>query len=90
MKLMMYHRHSWVALAAWVRFGLLRGRPTATLHEAVAEVESPGTRAFTVAEAEAMLAGLEDVSVWPCLTHWDRKCTAGWRGCWAIASAGSC
>jgi ubiquinone/menaquinone biosynthesis C-methylase UbiE len=77
LKVMLYHRRSWFALAAWVRFGLLRGRPFTTLKGAVAHVESPGTQAFTVAEVEAMLAGLVEVTVRPSLTHWDRKWLPG-------------
>ncbi len=77
LKLMMYHRHSWVALAAWARFGLLRGKPQMKLRQAVAKVESPGTKAFTVTEAKALLQGMEDVSVRPVLTHWDHKYSAG-------------
>ena len=73
LRVMMYHRHSWVALAAWIRFCLLKGRWRAGLREAVASVESPGTKAFTVAEAGAMLQGLSEPSVRSHLTHWDRK-----------------
>jgi ubiquinone/menaquinone biosynthesis C-methylase UbiE len=77
LKLMLYHRHSWVALAAWGRFGLLRGRPAMGLRRAVAHIESPGTKAFTALEAAAMLSGMEDISVRPCLSHWDRRVAPG-------------
>jgi SAM-dependent methyltransferase len=77
LKLMLYHRHSWVALAAWARFGLLRGRPTMGLRRAVAHIESPGTKAFTAPEAAAMLSGMEDISVRPCLSYWDRRVAPG-------------
>ncbi len=77
LKLMMYNRRSWVALAAWVRFGLLKGKPATTLRQAVANVESPGTQAFTASEGESLLDGMEEVAVRPCLTHWDRRVTAG-------------
>jgi ubiquinone/menaquinone biosynthesis C-methylase UbiE len=77
LKLMLYHRHSWVALAAWGRFGLLRGRPAMGLRRAVAHIESPGTKAFTAPEAAAMLNGMEDISVRPCLSHWDRRVAPG-------------
>jgi ubiquinone/menaquinone biosynthesis C-methylase UbiE len=73
LKLMLYHRHSWVALAAWARFCLLRGRPWAGLRAAVAHVESPGTQAFTVSELSALLPQLDQLSVTPRLSHWDRK-----------------
>jgi SAM-dependent methyltransferase len=77
LKLMLYHRHSWVALAAWVRFGLLRGKPTIGLRRAVAQIESPGTKAFSRREVAEMLAGMEDVVVRPRLSHWDRRLVPG-------------
>lgn len=77
LKVMIYHRHSWVTLAAWVRFCLIRGRPLASLRDAVSHVESPGTQAFTRGEAESLVEGLEGVSVRPVLTHWDRKWAPG-------------
>ncbi|MFN2625940.1 MAG: class I SAM-dependent methyltransferase, partial [Mycobacteriales bacterium] len=71
---MVYHRRSWVAIAAWVRYCLLRGRPFASLTDAVARMESPGTRAYTVGELHRRLAPqLVDLSVRPVLTHWDRR-----------------
>lgn len=77
LKVMLYHRHSWVALAAWARFGLLRGKPGIGLAGGVAHMESPGTKALTVAEFEGTLHGMEHVSVRPALTHWDRKYAPG-------------
>jgi ubiquinone/menaquinone biosynthesis C-methylase UbiE len=77
LKLMLYHRHSWVAIAAWIRFCLMRGRPFADLAAAVAHIESPGTQAFVPSEVRAMLRDVEDVSVVPVLTSWDRKFAPG-------------
>lgn len=77
LKAMVYHRHSWVALAAWARFCLLRGKPHQGLHHAVSHVESPGTQAFTTVEALGLVDGLVDVSVRTSLTHWDRKVAPG-------------
>lgn len=75
---MVYHRHSWLAAAAWVRFGLLRGRPATTLRQAVAHVESPGTRAFTAGEITTLLTDLlGDLRVRPVLTYWDRRVAPG-------------
>ncbi len=71
-KMMLYHRYSWVALAAWCRFSLLRGRPFDSLTRAVANVESPGTRAFTPREVHSLLRDLRGVTVTPRLTRWDR------------------
>jgi ubiquinone/menaquinone biosynthesis C-methylase UbiE len=75
---MIYHRHSWVALAAWARFCALRGRPFQGLVAAVAHVESPGTRAYTAAEIRTLLAPhLDELVVRPVLTHWDRRVAPG-------------
>ncbi len=73
LKLMLYHRHSWVALAAWARFCLVRGKPFAGLRQAVASVESPGTQAFTPVEVAEMLPGVATLSSAPRLSHWDRR-----------------
>lgn len=73
LKVMLYHRHSWFALAAWIRFGLLRARPFMRLRGAVSNVESPGTKAFTPREVGEMLRGVANVSLRRQLTYWDRK-----------------
>jgi SAM-dependent methyltransferase len=77
LKLMLYHRRSWVALAAWARYGLLRAKPWLSVRDAVAHVESPGTQAFTAAEVRQMLGPLRDLRVRPVLTHWDRRLAPG-------------
>lgn len=77
LKAMLYHRRSWVALAAWARFGLLRGRPITPVRQAVSHIESPGTQAFTASEIRSMLGGLVDVTLRSRLTHWDRRCAPG-------------
>jgi ubiquinone/menaquinone biosynthesis C-methylase UbiE len=77
LRMMLYHRHSWVAAAAWVRFCLLRGRPFAGLREAVSYMESPGTQAFLPDEVRAMLGEASEVSITPWLTVWDRKLLPG-------------
>jgi ubiquinone/menaquinone biosynthesis C-methylase UbiE len=75
---MVYHRHSWVAVAAWLRFGLLRGRPMMSLREAVGHIESPGTKAFTSGEIKVLLEDLlVNLRVRPVLTHWDRRYAPG-------------
>ena len=94
LRIMLYHRHSWVALAAWARFCLLRGKPLSSLTDAVAHIESPGTKAFTAEEVRTMLPAMEDISVRPCLTRWDRKWApvvsrlAGNRMGWFLLVAG--
>jgi len=54
-KLMLYHRHSLVALYLWVRYGLLRGRPWRSLSDVMYHhMESIGTRAYTRSEIRDM------------------------------------
>lgn len=64
MRLMLYHHPSWVALALWVRWALLRGKPATGLRQVVAEhMESPGTLALTRRELLDLVADLEDVDL---------------------------
>jgi SAM-dependent methyltransferase len=69
-KLMLYHARSWVAIAAWLRWGWWRGlSPQA----AITYLESPGTRAFRIGEAYRLLNRFSEVSVSPIHTYWDEK-----------------
>jgi len=71
---MLYHRHSWVSYGLWFRRALLGGRPWQTLATVLArQMESEGTKAYTVAEAEALFVGLEELSVEPFATPYDRS-----------------
>lgn len=71
-KLMLYHSASVVGFMLWARYGLLRGRPRAPRSELYARyLESPGTRAYSVAEARALCARFERVEITPVLTHAD-------------------
>jgi len=52
---MIYHRWSLTGLMLWAWYGLLRGRPATSLNEIYRRhLESPGTKAYTRAEAEAL------------------------------------
>ncbi len=54
-KIMIYHTYSLTGYLLWLRFGLLSGKPGRSLADIYAEhLESPGTKAFTVDEAEEM------------------------------------
>jgi hypothetical protein len=54
---MIYHRRSPVGWMLWTRYALLRGRPWTSLDEIYAlYLESPGTKAYSTAEAKAMFA----------------------------------
>jgi ubiquinone/menaquinone biosynthesis C-methylase UbiE len=73
---MLYHRRSLFALQAWVRYGLLRGRPWRRVSDVLAgHVESPGTKAYTGAEARRLFdaAGFEAITVERVVTPWDAR-----------------
>ena len=71
-RIMIYSKWSLVGLMLWIRYALLRGRPLMTLQEIYGKyLESPGTKAYTVAEARNMCAGFSDVRIDTVLTHGD-------------------
>jgi SAM-dependent methyltransferase len=54
-KVMIYHRYSIVGYMLWARYAFLAGRPLRSLDDIYAEhLESPGTKAFTLDEAQVM------------------------------------
>ena len=62
-RVMIYQRRSLVGLMLWLRYGLL-ARPARSLDEIYAEhLESPGTKAYSLAQAHEMFAGFSDVRV---------------------------
>jgi SAM-dependent methyltransferase len=71
-RIMIYHTWSIVGFMLWVRYGLLALKPWRTLGSIYAEhLESPGTKAYSMAEAQQLLAGFEDISIRTQLTHGD-------------------
>ena len=73
-RIMLYSRRSWVALGVWLRHGLLRGAPHKTPTELLARwMESPGTKAYTQAELDALFAGFSDVRYERFVTPYDRR-----------------
>lgn len=71
-KVMIYHRWSIVGLMLWCRYALLAGRPWRGLAEIyAAHLESPGTKAYSRAEAAAMFAGFRTVGIEIQLNHGD-------------------
>ena len=69
---MIYHKWSMVGFMLWVRYGLLRFRPHASLTELYARyLESPGTKAYSVAEARNLFALFRSVNIRTVMTHGD-------------------
>jgi SAM-dependent methyltransferase len=71
-RVMIYHKWSLVGVMLWLRYALVAMRPFRSLSSVYAEhLESPGTKAYTVAEARALFAGFRDVQIRTVLTHAD-------------------
>lgn len=71
--IMIYNKWSLVGMMLWARYGLARGKPLASLADIYSEhLESPGTKAYTPAEARAFFAPFAaDLAVRSELTHGD-------------------
>ena len=71
-RVMVYHKYSIVGYMLWFRYALLTFRPSRSLCEIYAcHLESPGTKAYSVREAQMLFAGFSDVEVSTVLTHGD-------------------
>ena len=71
-RIMVYSKWSLIGLMLWLRYALLRGRPWTSLREIYDRyLESPGTKAYTVAEARELCAGFREVRIRTVLTHGD-------------------
>lgn len=71
-RIMIYHKWSLVGLMLWIRYALLGLKPWLSLREIYAcYLESPGTKAYSVAEARALFAAFNQVKITTVLTHGD-------------------
>ncbi len=71
-RVMIYHSPSLVGLMLWLRYGLAAGRPGTPMREIYANhLESPGTKAYSVAEARALFSDFSHATVTVQLTHGD-------------------
>lgn len=69
---MIYHKWRLVGLMLWVRYALLGLKPWLPLRAIYARyLESPGTKAYSVAEARRLFAAFSDVRIRTVLTHGD-------------------
>ena len=70
--IMIYHKWSMVGMMLWLRYALLGLRPWLTLSKIYARyLESPGTKAYSMAEATRLFAAFRDVKIRTVLTHGD-------------------
>jgi len=71
-RIMLYSRHSWVALSTWVRHALLAGRPWRSFADVLNEhMESEGTKAYTAPELRDLFSAFTSVELTPFLTPYD-------------------
>jgi ubiquinone/menaquinone biosynthesis C-methylase UbiE len=71
-KIMVYHKYSFVGYMLWLRYGLLGLKPWIGLKEMYSKyLESPGTKAYTVAEAQELFSSYQNVKIKTVLTHGD-------------------
>ena len=63
-RIMIYHKYAIVGYMLWVRYALLSGRLSRSLNDIYSEhLESPGTKAYTVAEARTMFTKFSKVDM---------------------------
>ncbi|HSY05806.1 MAG TPA: class I SAM-dependent methyltransferase [Steroidobacteraceae bacterium] len=80
-KIMIYHKWSLVGYMLWTRYALLRLRPWLTLRQIYARyLESPGTKAYSLREAERLFAAFSTVHIRVHLTHADLLESAAGQG----------
>ena len=71
-KVMIYHNWSMVGAMLWLRYALLAGKPWRSLRSVYAEhLESPGTKAYSIAGARQLFADFIDVRISIQLGHGD-------------------
>lgn len=63
-RIMIYHTRSLTGYMLWARYGLMRFRPCISMKEIYARhLESPGTKAYSVAEAKDLFGAYDDVDI---------------------------
>lgn len=71
-RVMIYHKWSLVGLMLWIRYALLGLRPWSSLTQIYESyLESPGTKAYSVAEAQRLFSAFSEVKIHTVLTHGD-------------------
>jgi ubiquinone/menaquinone biosynthesis C-methylase UbiE len=71
-KVMLYHKYSMVGFMLWLRYAIFAGRPFTSLDGIYANyLESPGTKAYSEAEARNLFQQFENVSIKIQLSHGD-------------------
>ena len=72
--IMLYHRRSLLALAVWIRYGLMQFKPFRSLRNVIFyHMESIGTKSYTTKEIRKMFNRFKGVTVTPVLTPYDTQ-----------------
>ncbi|NDG62284.1 MAG: hypothetical protein EBY29_02300, partial [Planctomycetes bacterium] len=71
-RIMIYSKWSLVGIMLWIRYALMKLRPWMTITEIYSRyLESPGTKAYTIAQAQILMKSFTDRKIWAVLTHGD-------------------
>jgi ubiquinone/menaquinone biosynthesis C-methylase UbiE len=71
-RIMLYNRHSWIALKMYLKRGLLGGKPFMSLSKIISNYEeSKGTKAYTAKEIQKLFSAFSNVKVQFILTYYD-------------------
>ncbi len=71
-RIMIYHTLSMVGFMLWIRYALFAGKPWRSLSYIYAHyLESPGTKAYTIAQAKQLFSRFSHVHIETVLTHGD-------------------
>lgn len=71
-RIMIYHTWSMVGFMLWLRYGLLRFRPFVGMKQIYSQyLESPGTKAYSFAEAKDLFKDFSEVKIRTVMTHAD-------------------
>ncbi len=71
-RIMIYHKWSVIGFMLWLRYALLRLKPWLSLDKLYAEnLESPGTKAYTIKEVRQLFSEFSYVVISTALTHGD-------------------
>jgi len=71
-KIMIYHKKSMVGYMLWIRYGLLTLKPFRSLDYIYSHyLESPGTKAYTIKEAQNLFKQFKSLNIETLLTHGD-------------------
>ena len=77
-KVMLYHRHSWVAFNHWVAYGLMGGKPLRSIDDIMAShMENKGTKVYSIKQAKKLFHQFSQVDIYNQVTPYDHMAMKG-------------